>query len=305
MTGNPILSQSMKRRMRSYRAPLLITLYVAFLLLVSSAALITLTKPAVSLGNLRAGIESYAYIVVMQFALIVLVAPALTAGSIAGERERQTLDLLLCTRVGSLSIVLGKLFSNVCFLALMIATSLPMMAVTMFFGGINFFDALFMLAFLIVTAFACCTVGIVCSAVFKRTVTATVMAYLAIFALGIVTVIIPLLFQEQQLTEIGAMLSGQTAQAAGMSAVMWRIPKLLLINPAVGLFSTLVAQTNILQRTLGSFLNYRGSYLYDTFKATGSLALINMGVLAGISLVLTFVAALCVKPSKRFGKRKG
>ena len=39
--------------------------------------------------------------VMLQFGMLVLVAPAMTAGSISGERERQTLDLLLVTDTGT------------------------------------------------------------------------------------------------------------------------------------------------------------------------------------------------------------
>ncbi|MCL1964388.1 MAG: ABC transporter permease, partial [Firmicutes bacterium] len=107
MMRNPIFESSMTRRMRSCRAPLLITLYVLFVLLVSAREIIVMQSREVTLGDLRVGLESYIYLSVMQFFLIILVAPALTAGAIAGERERQTLDLLLCTRVGAIRIVTG------------------------------------------------------------------------------------------------------------------------------------------------------------------------------------------------------
>lgn len=307
MMRNPVFEQSMTRRMRSYRAPLLLTLFVAFLALVSSIALIALMSPELSLANLRSGIETYIYTTVMQFALIILVAPALTAGSIAGERERQTLDLLLCTRVGALSIVLGKLFSSVCFLALLIVSSLPLLAVTMFFGGVSFLDILLMLAFLIVTALACCSIGIACSAIFKRTVTATVVAYLTIFALGVGTVILPLLFQTNRFDELVKLSATQMGTMTNVSIeqALPLMPKLLFLNPAVGLFSLLISQTGILERTIGGFLNYRGSALYTVLSTTGSVAAINIAVLVGVSLVLTGVSALFIKPSKRFGRKKG
>ena len=54
----------------------------------------------------------YVVLAVVQMGLVLLTAPAVAAGSISGERERQTLDLLLVTKMSPLSIVLGKLASS-------------------------------------------------------------------------------------------------------------------------------------------------------------------------------------------------
>lgn len=313
MMRNPVFESSIKRRMRSFRSPLLITLYCLFLILVAGMAIMTLQQDAVSLGNLRIGIETYIYLTVMQFALIILVAPALTAGSISGERERQTLDLLLCTRVSAFRIVIGKLLSSACFLMLMIFCSLPIMAVTLFFGGVSFGEMLLMVLFLIVTSLACCSIGIFCSSLFKRTVTATVVAYLAIFALGIVTIIIPILFQMDALDTLVSNFSssGSYAYSGGMtvygssgSAVETtraNIPILFFLNPAVGLFSMLVSQTGMLSRTFEQVLGYRGTMAYNIMEALGSqsMTFINIVVLLAISLLLILLAAQFVKPSGR------
>lgn len=318
MMHNPVFESSMKRRMRSWRAPLLIGLYIVFLLVVSYPALSTLMKDEVSLGNLRAGLETYIYLTVMQFMLIVLVAPALTAGSICGERERQTLDLLLCTRVGSLRIVLGKLLSSVCFLALMVVASLPVMALTLYYGGVGIGDIALMELFLIVVAFACCAVGILCSAIFKRTVTATVVAYLSIFAIGVGTLLLPLVLQIQQISEAVGMLSGMSygsgvafiGGVSGPTAVYGAaspyalLPKLFFVNPAIGLFSLLVDQTGLLSNTMSSMMGWRGSELFAAMEMIGSVAWINVIVLLVLSAGMVCVAALFVKPGGRKVRRK-
>ncbi len=329
MMRNPVFESSMTRRARSYRAPLLVTLYVAFLLLVSGVALYTLQSPRLTLGNLRAGIETHIYVSVMQFALIILVAPALTAGSIAGERERQTLDLLLCTRVGSASIVLGKLFSSVCFLGLMLISSLPILMLPLFFGGVAIGDILVMLLFLLVTAIACCSIGVFCSAVFKRTVTATVMAYLIVFGLGVGTIIVPLIFQLNQIALLADTVSyssssstayllssssvgiiggssGGTAAAttASIGQVLNLVPKLLFLNPGVGLASLLVTQTGLLQRTFSGMGYYQFSELYSLLTYAQPLAWVNMIVLMVVSAVLMGISVLFIKPAGRKAKKK-
>ena len=44
-------------------------------------------------------IQLYRMIAFFEFTLILLIVPALTSGAVSGERERQTLDLLLSTKM--------------------------------------------------------------------------------------------------------------------------------------------------------------------------------------------------------------
>ena len=70
----------------------------------------------------------YVVLAAVQMALITLTVPALTAGSISGERERQTLDLLLVTKMSSFSIVMGKLLASLAFILLLIVGTLPVLS---------------------------------------------------------------------------------------------------------------------------------------------------------------------------------
>lgn len=309
MMRNPIFESSTKRRMRSFRAPLLLTLYGVFLAVVSANALLVLQNQSISVSNLRAGIETHIYLSVMQFMLIVLVAPALTAGSIAGERERQTLDLLLCSRTGPFRIVTGKLLSSLCFISLLVVSSLPMMAVMLFFGGITFGDMAMIVLFLIVSAFAACSVGIFCSAAFKRTVTATVVAYLIIFAIGAGTLLLPMLLQRDTITKAieyasGSSGNGSIAALPESGKMLAMLPKAFLVNPGIALFSLLVRQTGMLSGTFERLLGWRGSQAYSLLSAMDLFAMVNMAILFGLSILLTGLAVVFVKPSGRRAKKK-
>lgn len=98
MLINPILASSARRRMRSWKTPLILLLFGAALLGIAFVtALMPLMGESMTISSARNGLDSYIVLVCAEFALIVLVAPAMTAGSIAGERERQTLEMLLVT----------------------------------------------------------------------------------------------------------------------------------------------------------------------------------------------------------------
>ena len=65
------------------------------------------------------------------------VKPAMTAGAISLEREKQTLELLVTTPLGTLALVLGKLFSALTYVFLLILASIPLASIVFTFGGVG------------------------------------------------------------------------------------------------------------------------------------------------------------------------
>lgn len=298
--NNPIFAFSAIRRMRSARTPLLITLYSLLLALLAYFTVYGRFMGAtVTLGDMRLSVDGYAYMIMLQFALLVLVAPAMTAGSISGERERQTLDLLLVTNTGAVKLVLGKLLESFGFLALMVMCSLPMLSLVLITGGATFAHVLVSVAFLLLTALAALSVGLVCSSLFQRTVTATVMSYLSVFALGIVT-LLPLWHDVKC---IGDLYDAMNV-AGGQLHTIEYTPISFTINPALGLFSLLAAQTQMFSNLLWQFsYSLANTFTYLPFD---HFLYCNMAFLAAASVLLIAFAALNLrvrKPRAPKGKR--
>lgn len=298
--SNPIFAFSAIRRMRSARTPLLITLYSLLLALLAYFTVYGRFMGAtVTLGDMRLSVDGYAYMIMLQFALLVLVAPAMTAGSISGERERQTLDLLLVTNTGAVKLVLGKLLESFSFLALMVMCSLPMLSLVLITGGATFAQVLVSVAFLLLTALAALSVGLVCSSLFQRTVTATVMSYLSVFALGIVT-LLPLWHDVKR---IGDLYDAMNV-AGGQLHTIEYTPISFTINPALGLFSLLAAQTQMFSNLLWQFsYSLANTFTYLPFD---HFLYCNMAFLAAASVLLIAFAALNLrvrKPRALKGKR--
>ena len=298
--NNPIFAFSAIRRMRSARTPLLITLYS---LLLAALAYFTVygrfMGATVTLGDMRLSVDGYAYMIMLQFALLVLVAPAMTAGSISGERERQTLDLLLVTNTGAVKLVLGKLLESFSFLALMVMCSLPMLSLVLITGGATLAQVLVSVAFLLLTALAALSVGLVCSSLFQRTVTATVMSYLSVFALGIVT-LLPLWHDVKR---IGDLYDAMNIVGGQLHTIEYT-PISFTINPALGLFSLLAAQTQMFSSMLWQFsYSLANTFTYLPFD---HFLYCNMAFLAAASVLLIALAALNLrvrKPRAPKGKR--
>jgi ABC-2 type transport system permease protein len=84
----------------------------------------------------RAGQTIIMFIIWFQFIATQLVAVIMLSTSISDEIYNKTLGLLMTTPVNSFQIVMGKLFSKLLQLILLLAISLPLMAIVRVFGGV-------------------------------------------------------------------------------------------------------------------------------------------------------------------------
>lgn len=73
----------------------------------------------------------------VQYLAIFLLTPVYTAGAIAEEKERRTLDYVLSTDLLSHEVILGKLASRLSSLVLLVLTGLPIVSLMQFFGGVD------------------------------------------------------------------------------------------------------------------------------------------------------------------------
>lgn len=73
----------------------------------------------------------------LQLSLILFYTAMMTASSVALEKDRQTLILLLMTRLNNSELVLGKLFANLLHAIVMVVAGLPIFFLVMMFGGVS------------------------------------------------------------------------------------------------------------------------------------------------------------------------
>jgi ABC-type transport system involved in multi-copper enzyme maturation permease subunit len=231
----------------------------------------------------NAGMQIYTMLSVLQFSLILLITPAQTAGTISSEREKQTLDLLLSTRMSPFGIVFGKLLSSMSFMILLIITSIPLFSLVFLFGGVTPGDMAKLFLFYIITAFSVGSIGIFFSTLFKKTVTATVMTYLFMFMLGLVSVILGIYMYSMQYNV------PNPPQASS-------IPFVLYVNPAVGLADILGGQTGGLSSMFGLRVN-------QTMQGM-DFWIWNSIVMLMVALCLLLISMYRINPVRHLGRRK-
>src|SRR5438270_12603371 len=99
------------------------------------------------------GTTLYTLFAFVQLFLILFITPAFTTTSINGEKERQTFDLLLCSRLSAFELVAGKLVAGLANALLLIAASIPLFSLVFFFGGVGPAQVVQTTLVFIVTAF--------------------------------------------------------------------------------------------------------------------------------------------------------
>jgi ABC-type transport system involved in multi-copper enzyme maturation permease subunit len=185
-------TKELRGRMRGRRAFVALTFYLALLAgfawmleSLQASAFQNAGFGAATYQSSQIGTGIFAGLLLLQTLLVLVLAPAFTAGAISLEREKQTLDLLVTTPISSLSIVLGKLFSALAWAFLLIVASIPLTAMVFVFGGVGPEDVVRMYVVLLVEAFGLGCLGLFFSALLKRTLAATIVTYCLVLAMTV------------------------------------------------------------------------------------------------------------------------
>jgi ABC-type transport system involved in multi-copper enzyme maturation permease subunit len=108
--------------------------------------------------------ESYFYgLIGVELAIVMLAAPAATAGAICVDRARGTLDHILVTDLSDTEIVLGKLGARLLPVLGLVAGSWPVMAISSLLGGIDPIALTLAFAIILAVALLGCTMALALS----------------------------------------------------------------------------------------------------------------------------------------------
>lgn len=238
MKANPILKKELVLGARSIKFPMALLFYSGFLSLVALFTLNSFSNTyyysdGTDFESLTSIFMVLAYI---QLVMICIIIPVLTAGSIAGERERQTLDIMLTAPISPVSIVLGKLFASMANVFLFVISSLPAMSIAFLYGGIQWHYLLVFMISIMCIAFFSGAVGIWCSSVYKKTIISVIMSMaveLVFFAGTFIAIVAVYYWKYEQIL--------RTTGAVSVSGVNvgW-LPLILLLNPAVGFVDAII-----------------------------------------------------------------
>ena len=303
MMQNPVYSREMKVSSRSIRLPLIIVLFNGILSMVTLLNMYSAVAQVESAAVIQYSsfMDMYEFVTTIEFILLMFIVPAVTAASISGERERQTLELMLTTQMTASQVVIGKLMSALSTLLLLIVSSFPAVAMVFVYGGITWQDILSLLLCYITVAFVAGSLGICFSALFKRSTRSTVATYGVLIA-----VVAGTYFINKFSLSLSAMNINNSVVAYGFGENVVKpssgnVIYLLLLNPAATFYTIINGQ-------LGGSTPAAKMAGYFGMQSTGFVMenwiIISIVIQLAIAALMIWVAIKAVEPVKRRRRQK-
>ena len=271
---NPILKKELMVGSRSIKMSFAIMGVNAFLTLIVLLVIAVTNMTGVFSGyDYSSLIWLFPILGCVECGLLSLIVPILTSGSISGERERQTLDIMLTTPMSPFSIALGKLGSAMVNVMMYMVSSIPIMAIAFVLGGMSWWALLGLIVMLLYLGLYVGSVGIFCSSVVKKSIMATVLT----IVIGIVIIVVTTIIFYAGI----AVKTYQASLHSGAQVTPGALPLVLMLNPYSPIFDFMV-------RTMTS------SSIYEIIKGAGTTSL-TLGNLykywSPVSMVLNLLVA--------------
>ncbi|MBR3823600.1 MAG: ABC transporter permease [Lachnospiraceae bacterium] len=185
MRINPIVKKDLQVSSRSMRLAWGLFGYEAILAIAFLLAMLVIREESRSLygsGNIyNSMVYLFPVIGISQLCIIALITPIITASSISGEKERQTFDVMLTTAMSPFSIVFGKVTSAVVRIMFYVLGSLPIMALSFIVGGLGWSTLLLYLLTVLLLAVFSGSIGIFCSSICRKSITAVILSFVFYF----------------------------------------------------------------------------------------------------------------------------
>jgi len=241
---NPMIRKELRQRMRERRSWVLPSLYLAALgATVVMAYFFSIQQNSQqSLGDLQGaqiGIAVFLTVAFSQMALLLLLAPVFSAGTLTIEKEQRTLAMLLTSLLTPAQIWWGKFVSAMLFLAMLLVSALPVLSLAFSLGGVGPEELARITGMSVLILAAICSLGLYFSSVFRRSVHSTAVTYVAVISLTAITFIVYLMLQSHWESKVG-----QMPQVAGTAAR--EMPRYyntpLFLNPFYAVASALMRQ---------------------------------------------------------------
>lgn len=233
---NPVLQRELLVNLRMGRGFILLFLYQAVL-----AAVVYVAWPQDSRLDLSERQADASKLVDMfflgQYLLVSMMAPSFAAGTVTGEKERKTYEMLLASPLRPGAIVFGKMVASLTHLAVLMFSSLPIVMLCIPLGGVSLYEVLAAYLGMIVSVVLFGAISVACSSYFNRTSASLVVSYLMILPLALFAV-------------LAWNWLGKWQGGAQQDQGLFRLMLAVTVVPVVGLALTTVLLANTSARLL-------------------------------------------------------
>ena len=191
MRVNPVLRNESKIAVRSIKFTLMIFAYIAVLSIAVMIYYGSVNESIFSNGlYLQSSKLFYVVMAIGQAVLLLFIVPALSSTSICSEREKQTLDILLSSKLTPLQIIIGKVSASSLRVIILIISTMPLYAIGSLTGVIKISNILELIVFFIVNTIFVSSIGVFISTCAKTSKVSTTLSYALVLAIymGIIVI---------------------------------------------------------------------------------------------------------------------
>lgn len=161
---NAASTRDFRSQLRGNRVVLMWTTYLLILTVVALVAYAAATDSSTysSIPEIQASMQGYYRGMMVSLAVaITIIAPVLTASSMADERIRQSLELVITSPVDARYLLVGKILSSMRFTAVLIFLALPAASVGVVLGGATWLEVFVHSLLIMISAGVLAAIGIV------------------------------------------------------------------------------------------------------------------------------------------------
>ena len=291
MRVNPVLRNESKISVRSIKFTLMIFAYIVAL---SIAVMIYYSSVNEAIFSNGLYLESsklfYVVMAIGQAILLLFIVPALSSTAICSEREKQTLDILLSSKLTPLQIIIGKVSASSLRVIILIISTMPLYAIGALIGVVKISNILSLIVFFIVNTIFVSSIGVFISTCAKTSKVSTTLSYAVVLAIymGIIVITWAILI----ITIYNKDMSGTAL------TTMPKASPIVYLSPVVGFVSLLLNQVG-LGLEFSSIFSEFGISMYSEY-----ISIVIQLVLSGLFIYLASVKLNPLNKRSRFKSKK-
>lgn len=245
MLAGPIFSRETATASRQLRHYLIRSGYVAalFVLMYTAGQAVFGWQQVRNIGDIaHFGSLVFGIFSLVQLVLVLFFALLFSAGSVAQEKDRRTLVLLLVTDLRDHELVLGKLCSSLLLVLVLIGTSAPVFFLIQLLGGISWQQIVWMLGLCVAVALAAGSWGTLVAFWREKTFQTLAISVLGVVAyLGLVEAALVIWGQSVWLTALNPfralLLTHDPFSSTGTSVIQASVTVMTLIGVALSILT--------------------------------------------------------------------
>lgn len=283
MRINPVLRNEAKIAVRNKRFTLTLFFYIVVVSVGVALYYKSFTSDIYVNGlQMQSTTTLYVLMAIVQAIFLIFMVPSLTSSAISSEREKQTLDILLSTKLTPLQIIIGKLFASSLKVVMLIICTIPLYGICSLIGGVSIVNILELAGFFIVNTIFVGAIGMLISTNAKTSKVSTTITYFLVLFIYVGILII-------------AFFLFMFSMRNNYMNPDLKVNPIIYLSPVTGFISLLSNQLG------GREAMY---YFFPNFGIGENTVYISIGVQLVLSVIFLYIASVKLNPLKKERRKR-